>query len=969
MSQFLEGGKQTFQFSLDSVDNLGLPRGLAARLQHSAQWCLENGSKHELLYIYEDARLGLRSRQIRLEPNAGQIVASCHTSSEHPPHSDIMLLVDQVADRMPDGLMVVTFTGESGEESLITFVNQAMTNLLGRSREEILGSSERQLVLSSIDEDEAPAWQQAIADFANLKLNIELRRDNGEKFFAEIQRNVVRDATGWITQAVVTCRDVSAADVKQRYLQHQELEFYLNCLDEHALLLKLDKRFTVTFANQKLCETLKVRRVDLYRKSLAWLETPPEQREAGPPQQGHGYLSALQASESWRGDLVAYAQNGAQVHLDTTMSTWPGAVNSEGEVYVVAYDITQRKQVESVARAVAELNGQKLAVPALAKQATRRLVEISRSRVGCLKADRLQTSWPTERNGDEYEQSCVTSLQFQVQFQTEPPGSLTLYDRPGGYELGLRQVLQPLVDMIVQAEKERRTTASGRELQFENRFILETLKIGSWRRDFSNKSWTFSDSLYELLEYPPDETVTQDLWDQRVPEAEQKKLREALQEMIEKDETREVVVIAEVPGGRKKYLQIQGRVIRDAEGRAQEVLGIASDVTQEITTRRELENQKALASHQARLASIGELASGVGHEVNNPLTIIRGFLEIMKQQLNSGAADPHELNELLLKMDDSAGRIEKIVKGLRSLSHVDAVGTSTFAADPILRDTMGFVDEIYRRQGVSVEMISKVPLSARLNGHEGKLQQILMNLLSNARDATEDQATRKILAEFSVVNQSLILRIQDNGPGIAADIAERIFDPFFTTKDIGKGTGIGLSMVFSIVQEFEGTVECLSSPLGGAEFRVVLPLLDELPTASSSLEPELPPTSNALKGRVLVVDDEAGVREFLQLMLTKLGLSVDVAGNGREALAALEQAEPPYDLLITDLTMPVMGGLELVEKLQAQNHPVPEVVLATGRPDFEFNPEKYPIVVGLLNKPFNLTTLRGILKDLKVSQH
>ncbi|MFN3237833.1 MAG: ATP-binding protein [Pseudomonadales bacterium] len=966
MSQFLESGTQTFQFSLDGMDRLDLPQGLVARLQHHGRWCQETGAKHEMLYIYNDSKLGLRSRRICLEPNGEQVVACCHQSAAHPPHSDIMLLVDQVADRIPEGVMVITFTGESGEDSLVTFVNQAMVNLLGSSRAEILGSSEAHWVIGFVDAAEAPAWRQAIEDFSDLQLEVELRRHNGEKFTAAIQRNVVRDATGWISQAVITCRDVSSADIKQRYLQHQELEFYLNCLDEHALLLKLDKRFMVTFANQKLCETLKVRRSALYRKSLAWLETTPERREVESPQQGRPYLLALQATESWRGDLITYTQDGAEVHLDTTMSTWPGAVNSEGEIYVVAYDITRRKQVESVARAISGLNGRNLAVPDLAQQATRQLVEISRSQAGSLIADGLQTAWPTAESVADCIHSATSSLQFRVQFQTESPGSLTLYGRPGGYESGLRQILQPLVDMVVLAEKERRTAASDRELQFENRFILETLKIGSWRRDFAAKSWTFSDSLYELLEYPPGETVPQELWDQRVPEAEQKKLRESLQEMIDTNETREVLVITEFPDGRKKYIQIQGRAIRDAAGSTQEVLGIASDVSQEIITRRELENQKALASHQARLASIGELASGVGHEVNNPLTIIRGFLDIVQQQLNSGRSDPRELSELMGKMDDSARRIEKIVKGLRSLSHVDAAVKESFSAEPILRDTIGFVDEIYRRQGVSVEMVSNVPSSARLSGHEGKLQQILMNLLSNARDATEEQLTRRIRAEFSVVDQALVLRIQDNGPGVPEDIVERIFDPFFTTKDIGKGTGIGLSMVFSIVQEFAGTVACVTSPLGGAEFRVVLPLLKDGARHKRHVAEESPPADESFVGRVLVVDDEEGVREFLQIMLTKLGLSVDVAGNGREALTAIEQADSPFDLVITDLTMPVLGGLELVEALQQLDQTVPEVVLATGRPDFTFDQAKYPIVVGLLNKPFNLNTLRRLLDGLKV---
>jgi CheY-like chemotaxis protein len=224
------------------------------------------------------------------------------------------------------------------------------------------------------------------------------------------------------------------------------------------------------------------------------------------------------------------------------------------------------------------------------------------------------------------------------------------------------------------------------------------------------------------------------------------------------------------------------------------------------------------------------------------------------------------------------------------------------------------------------------------------------------------------VANFSVCNSELIIKIQDNGPGIAEPIRERIFQPFFTTKEIGKGTGIGLSLVHSIVQEFRGRVECLESPFGGAEFRVSLPTeaeepADVEPVKSSGL------LEQKFSGRVLVVDDEEGVREFLLLLLSQLGVTVEAVSNGKQALDKIFLEGEVYDAVITDLTMPEMGGLEFVHKMQEEaegqdQFHQPKVLLATGLPNFHFEEVSYPAVVGILNKPFSLQTLKENLTRL-----
>lgn len=1071
---------QRLLFTLDTPASV--PADLLTRIQHCSAWCLEHDEPFEFFHIFNrgaELQPKLRSRLIKLTPKGDEVSICCEPETPHPPPSAMMHLVNQISDRMPDGLAVASFTGDE-QRGFLTFVNQTMLDIFQLERGEMLGRSETSLAAHNYQEISASELHET---------QLDLVRGDGSTFMGKLKRKVMRDVTGWPSLAVITCQDVdheeseysqreqrrklnermqllgkmgwweldipsgelywsrgmfeiyqqafdeveprapaisatmsqvveadhsrmqkmlqltvehqqeASAEVRvlsggeERWLrmqtspgridngvvksilgttiditetvqseqlrvqQHQELEFYLACLDESTLLLKLDQAFNITFANQKFLDTLQFSTQELYGRNLSVL--------------GHGlnvttaYESSIRQHETWRGELIQFNQSGARVILDVTMSSGPSG--PQQEILFLASDVTNRKLIERVNQSVTSLQRSGKSAPELVTQALHSLIEITDSVGGVLKSSDIDLTWPR----DYVAQEDLPETNFEIRFHDKSPGQLKLLGRPGGYETEVRDILRPLVHVIAEVERERQRSILDKKQEFENRFILESLKIGSWRRDFVNSGWIFSESLFDMLEYPASAggVVPIELWEQRVPQSEQRKLATLMEKMLADDDSAEVVVIGSLPDGRSKFIKVQGRVVRDARGEVVEAIGIASDVSDEVVTRRELENQKSLASHQARLASIGELAAGVGHEINNPLTIIRGFLEIVKNNLNSPAPRIDELTELITKMDDSAGRIEKIVRGLRSLSHVDVTGTVYFSADPILRDTVAFVDEIYRRHGVELEMVSEVPMSARLCGHEGKLQQVLMNLLSNARDATEEQAERKIVAHFSVSDNNLLISVQDNGPGVDESIRERIFHPFFTTKDIGKGTGIGLSMVYSIVQEFHGQVECRESNLGGAEFAVTLPLAEEVKLEHETEEDQNGPFGKEFAGRMLVVDDEDGVREFLMLMLGQIGLTVDAVSNGRLALEKIFTEAEQYDAVITDLTMPEMGGLEFVRELQHRNaeSPVsrlPRVLLSTGRPDFSYDQEAYPAVVGVLHKPFNLELLKEKLEQL-----
>lgn len=740
---------------------------------------------------------------------------------------------------------------------------------------------------------------------------------------------------------------------RTRHEQHDELEFYLNCLDEHSLVMKLDAGLCVAFGNEPLFDCLEYKRQEIYGRQIEELMLQGDAID-------QGFYDAIYQGDTWRGEWVQQAKGGSPRVLDVFASPRLDAKNQLKEVFIFLYDISSRKLSDEISQLAATVRAEPADANIL-QRGIEHLVRVSGSEAGVLYFGKDHVVFPLDSSVSDK----PAELRIPYGKDELSDGALVLNGRMGGYPVDFQFIIRPLLDAVIDAECHRRDEMQRQQEAFKNRYILETLKIGSWRYKIKEKQWYFSEELFALLQAPAPASgvAPRELVDQRIPQLEQTKLLKSMREMLRADENFEVNVRINLPDKQRIYVKVQGRLIRNAKGVPEQIVGIASDVTEERRMQRELENQKSLASHQARLASIGELAAGVGHEINNPLTIIRGFLDITKNHLLSGELNEETVLDLIAKMDDSATRIGKIVEGLRSLSHADVIGEVFFHPEVILHNTVGFVEEIYRRQGIDITMSTSVPADLRMKGYEGKLQQVVMNLLSNARDATEGQTTRKINASAYIEHAALMISIEDNGPGVAPSIKDRIFHPFFTTKEIGKGTGIGLSMVFSVVQEFNGSVVCETGALGGAKFLVRLPLSEVVKPQVIEETPKAETSNTVLAGRVLIVDDEPDVREFLMLMLGQMGLVADTAANGQQALEVFFDAPKPYDLIITDLTMPVMGGFEFLDQVQLRNakEDNPRAVsalLSTGLPDFSFDAERYPMIIGLLNKPFNLALLR-----------
>jgi CheY-like chemotaxis protein len=368
--------------------------------------------------------------------------------------------------------------------------------------------------------------------------------------------------------------------------------------------------------------------------------------------------------------------------------------------------------------------------------------------------------------------------------------------------------------------------------------------------------------------------------------------------------------------------------------------------------------------HNDRLASIGQLAAGVGHEINNPLSIISGQLYVLDLHLKEQGNEDRELRKGFEKIERSVNRIATIVGGLKTFSRSDEEFISHFPLQTLVEETLTMLREIFAKEGVALSLLGR-PIAGEVAGHRNRVQQVLVNLLMNAKDATESKLDRSVTVETFQTSAVLGFIVKDNGCGIPEEQREKIFEPFFSTKGLGnKGSGIGLSIVNNILKDHQARIQ-LKSELGvGTEFRVEFPQVmvgDELrgrPVYNSDQPEDLRGLS------ILVVDDEEDVRLILQRLLTAQNVAVALAANGFEALELLRRM--PFDVVLSDVKMPGLSVFHLFQEV-CKLPWRPGFVLITAELDFNRDQQELIQQHGLkvVHKPFNVDKLLATLRNLK----
>lgn len=411
--------------------------------------------------------------------------------------------------------------------------------------------------------------------------------------------------------------------------------------------------------------------------------------------------------------------------------------------------------------------------------------------------------------------------------------------------------------------------------------------------------------------------------------------------------------------GTPRILAVSVTVLRDAHGRMTGRLCVGTDITEQAKLQEKYE--RAL-----RLQSVGLLAAGVAHDFNNILTAISMSVPMLKDRLEH--PDDLALLELIQACVSRGAAVTRQILGC-----AQGVGGEARAipVPPILREVADIVRETFPRS-IALETDISPDLWPVL-ANPTQIHQLLLNLCVNARDAMPQGGRLRLGGCNRVLDEAeaariegaqrgawLVLHVEDTGTGIAPELLPRIWEPFYTTKSGERGTGLGLSTVKDIVETHAGFIAVETMPGRGTAFRIYLPARG---SGIPYPEPETPSElSNGTGEAILVVEDERGIRDGIKAALTKAGYHVTTAGNGDEALQVIRGRPQPFDLVLTDIDMPVLNGVKLASIL-SEIQPALPVVAMSGLSFHADGVDPRQFSGGYLPKPFRLDELSRVIRQ------
>jgi PAS domain S-box-containing protein len=421
----------------------------------------------------------------------------------------------------------------------------------------------------------------------------------------------------------------------------------------------------------------------------------------------------------------------------------------------------------------------------------------------------------------------------------------------------------------------------------------------------------------------------------------------------------------------KRFLRKDGAImwgrlavslVRDGEGNPQFAVGMVQDITQHRQAEKDREEIQAQLLQAQKMEAVGRLTAGIAHDFNNLLTVINGYGERLQQQM----APDHPLQQLVERIVHSGWRAADLVRQLLIFSRKQVVEPQVLDLNAVVME----IEKLLRRViGEDVELQTLLsPDLWPVRVDSTQLEQVIVNLAVNARDAMPDGGQLSIetanvtLEEGGTASHPgvqpggyVLLVVTDTGVGISAEVKERIFEPYFTTKEEGKGTGLGLTTVYTIVQQNYGHISVDSQEGKGSRFRILLPRFNDVPqsTVHQQSATEVPGGNET----ILVVEDDGHMRDLIRHVLQDQGYETLVAGNGQQALEALAAHAGTVHLLLADVVLPGMSGKGVAERV-ASIRPGVRVLFMSGYTDEEI--AHHGVLdegVAFLPKPFTPTDL------------
>ena len=523
------------------------------------------------------------------------------------------------------------------------------------------------------------------------------------------------------------------------------------------------------------------------------------------------------------------------------------------------------------------------------------------------------------------------------------------------------EILRFVSNQIAMVIERKRAEGELRHSQLFLTRSQEAAHIGSWEADLATDRATWSDELYRLYGLAPQSVaINYETFLALCHPDDRARVRATVEQALADRQPYEIKYRIVRPDGRTRTLHGRGAVIVDDADRPVRILGTCQDTTDLA----QLEEKLVLSQ---KLEAVGQLAGGVAHDFNNILTAIMSYGDLVLDDLPD--ADPRRGD--LVEIKRAAERAAALTRQLLAFSRRQILQPRVLELNALV----GNLDPMVRRLiGEDIEVVTTLqPHLGRVEADPGQLEQVIVNLAVNARDAMPGGGRLVITTENVELDEAyahrhgrmepgryVMLAVSDTGTGMDEETKAHVFEPFFTTKPVGQGTGLGLATVYGIVKQSGGYVWVYSELGHGTTFKIYLP---RAVTAADAATPTATPELD-LRGRetVLLVEDEAAVRKVARMGLEKQGYTVLEAANGVEAMRQAEACRGPIHLVVTDVIMPELGGRELIERLGAAR-PDTRVLFMSGYTDDAI--VRHGVLqagIPFLEKPFTPRALVGAVR-------
>ena len=551
-----------------------------------------------------------------------------------------------------------------------------------------------------------------------------------------------------------------------------------------------------------------------------------------------------------------------------------------------------------------------------------------------------------------------------------PSGNVTFLERP------FRQMTLLSTLKMAQRARQRQYQLRGTlsnlgESEERLRLALDSGKIGAWEWGVRADRFVASPRLHDFLGLL-DGTLGNRLecLVARIHPEDMHAFRDTVAWAVETGNDCEMEFRALRPEGGQRWLYTRAKVFRDRENRPARLVGAAMDITERKQVEEDLRVGKESLQQAQKMEAIGKLAGGIAHDFNNMLTAINGYSELLMGQLH----DPNAMHLGLGEILRSGQRAAALTNQLLAYSRQQIMAFRVIDLNRIVEGMSGMLKRLLHED---IEHVLKLdPALPAIKGDPSQLEQVLLNLALNARDAmplggkleistrVEKRDGRKHpLVGAMPEGAYVVLSVEDSGIGMSEEVKGRVFEPFFTTKGVGKGTGMGLSTVYGIVQQSGGYIGVQTAQGRGSVFEVLFPAVKEgaqpAPEAAS-----LPAQGEKFRETLLVAEDEDSVRVFLRQLLSAQGYTILEAGNGLEALAVAEAYPGELHLLITDVVMPGMGGRELAERLSRKRRTLRTLFISGYTDDAILQHGVLDGETAFMNKPFPPASLLEKVREL-----